>query len=156
MTSRMSDAILKKTVETMAASKTATEAATKLGISRSTLTNRLAHARDIGLPDGVAGKNVAPVRKVGLSRKEFLGQFDASTRIREAIRRGIKELGADRIVKDAEFRQLCGETAGPAWGQVADDEEFSPYRFLCDGKKWWATVAVVKYVLANVGGARAV
>ena len=133
-----------------------TAAAKKLGLPRSTMHCRLVRA---GIVPSGGGRSVSvrAQRSVGLSRKEFVGQYDVATRTREAIRRALKEQGPDRIVKDVDFRQACGEGSAArsgVWSQVADEDEFAGNRFVCEGKKWWAGKAAVSWVLENVSGAK--
>src|SRR5581483_4193877 len=60
------------------------------------------------IPDG---------KRRGMTREEFAATNDFSTRTRLAIRRTVKTLRADEILKDAEFRSECAWGPGAAGGK---------------------------------------
>jgi len=98
------------------------------------------------IPDG---------KRRGMTREEFAATNDFSTRTRLAIRRTVKTLRADEILKDAEFRSECGVGAGSGWRQIADEPEFLPYQFrLGDRDYFWATPKTVEWAVQNVAKAR--
>ncbi len=152
----VSRTVLKRTVAAMAKAGSVTEAAKLLGVSRSTFDGRLKAAAREGLYGPPKANGVPSGRQAGMTVKDFAAQFDAATRIRAAIRDGLKRLGAGRIIKDGEFRGFCGEGAGPTWAQVSDEDEFADCRFECARKLWWASAATVRQVLDGVSGTRAI
>ncbi len=152
MAEPLSSEVLRKTVQVVENCKgDLGKAAAMLHVHRESVRRRLAAARGIVLKQG----SLVMKKKDGLSRKEFMSQFDVATRVRESIRKAIKALGSDEIVKDSGFRtDHCGESNVAAWRQVVDEVEFLQYQFSFEGKTWWATAATVKWAVQNVTRAR--
>jgi DNA-directed RNA polymerase subunit K/omega len=105
----------------------------------------------------------APVRqkrpgKPGLSKKEFLEEFDPYTRALRDINRGLLKLEDERYVKDGEFRKVCGVTDLRMWRDIVidPDEGFTPYQFSFGEQRWWTTEESVKGMLAENLKAKAV
>ena len=148
---RLTDKMLK---ETQAAYKkaggVAVKAAKMLGLPVTTLKTRLEDMRKKGIGNGLAKR-----RANGVTREAFLAQHDSTTRIRDAIKDGIKRLEEGVVVKDTEFRQaVCGVPGSFMWRGVAREKDFRKHQFECDLKTWWGTPATVKWILANVTKAR--
>lgn len=99
-------------------------------------------------------KTEAPKRpKRGMSKAEFAAQFDLDTRMRVALRKVVRELGADEILKDSEMRKECGSPSN-GWKNVTEDEEFHPYQFRLGNDLFWASKNTVDWVLGNMSKAR--
>ena len=96
--------------------------------------------------------------KPGLSKREFLEEFDPYTRALRDINRGLLKLEDERYIKDGEFRKLCGVTDLRMWRDIVidPDEGFTPYQFLFGEQRWWTTEESVKGMLAENLKAKAV
>lgn len=92
-------------------------------------------------------------RKRGLTAREFIEQHDAATKTRLAIRRLLKQLRGNEILKDADMRSECGAPSN-GWRQIAEEQEFLPYQFAHEGRYWWASPKTITEVCATVGKAR--
>lgn len=108
------------------------EAARALKVPRSTLSKWV----------GKAPKTKLRVQKAGMSRDEFMKEFDPITKARVAIQEAVEEyLEDDRYVKENEMKKLAGITDPKLWRAVADDPEdgFCKYQFEYGGFRWWTT-----------------
>jgi len=105
---------------------------------------------------------VGPAKKTskpGLSKREFLEEFDPYTRTIRDIRRGMKKfLEDDRYIKDHEFRKLCGGGDLRIWREIAidPDEGFTPYQFLYGENRWWTTKKSAAEMIASNNKAKVV
>ena len=97
--------------------------------------------------------STSKARKRGISKQEFAEHNDYDTKTRVAIRRVLKSIGHDEVLKDCEFRSECG-VASSGWRQIAEEEEFLPCQFQHDGKNFWARPQTVAWVLDNVAKAK--
>jgi len=141
----------------------ATKAAIRLGIDRTTVGRRLRLARERKLVKG-SEKNLfkrtrrikaKQQKKTVVSLDDFRSQFDSYTRTREAIQRGLEQLEENSVVRDTDFRQeFCGLAPANGWRQVAEEEQFRKYQFLCGGKIWWGTPNTVKKAINMVSKAK--
>ena len=98
--------------------------------------------------------NGGDAKRRGLSRQEFAEQNDYATKCRLAIRRVVKSLNRDEILKDADFRTECGVSLHSSWRSIAEAPEFHKYQFKFDDRYWWACPETVKWALENVAKAR--
>ena len=79
--------------------------------------------------------------KPGMTKREFLEEYDPYTRTLRDINRGLTKLENDRYIKDNEFRKLCGVGDLRMWRDVVvdPDEGFTGYQFLYGDQRWWTT-----------------
>ena len=97
--------------------------------------------------------------KPGMTKREFLEEFDPYTRTRRDINRGLtKHLESDRYIKDAEFRKLCGVSDHRMWRDVVVDpaEGFTGYQFIYGEQRWWTTEKSAAEMIAATMKAKAV
>ena len=96
-----------------------------------------------------------PERTIGLSRAALAEKYDMGAKTRAAIRKAVKSLRKDQILEDAEFRTtLCSGISTAAWQHVAEEEEFTPFRFhLRNRGRVWCVPADKAWCLTNIQGA---
>jgi len=113
-----------------------------------------------GMSVGAATAPQKPKRpgKPGLSKQEFLEEFDPYTRALRDINRGLLKLEDERYIKDGEFRKVCGVTDLRMWRDIVidPDEGFTAYQFLFGEQRWWTTQESAKEMLAENLKAKAV
>ena len=125
---------LSKAKKLVAKHGTVAAAARAASVPRTTLSSILKRTK----------KGVAPTtnRKVGLSRKEFMSEYDPATKTKLVLRKVISEhLEDDRYISDYELRKLAGIGDPRMWRDIANDpdEDFTKYQFEACGKRWWTT-----------------
>lgn len=79
---------------------------------------------------------------VGISKAEFMAEYDPTTKTKLALRNVVREhLEDDRYIKDHELRKLAGVGDPRLWRDIADDpdEGFTKYQFEFGGTRWWTT-----------------
>ena len=104
---------------------------------------------------------IMDLNKTGLSRSQLRDKFDANTKARNAIRRGLGTLieaenpEDDPILDEAQFRsERCGDINTIGFRRIADEPEFVKYQFLVGGKVFWTTPRTKIWALENVSRAR--
>ena len=113
-------------------------------------------AIDMGTAQGLSEKKAS---KPGMTKREFMEEFDPYTKIIRDIRRGMKKfLEENRYIKDHEFRKLCGGGDLRLWREIAidPDEGFTPYQFLYGENRWWTTKESAAEMIASNNKAKAV
>jgi hypothetical protein len=157
----MNEADVKKTIRAYEKHKrNATWAAKELGIGPSTMRGRIIRLKQ----QGRIKEDIKPVRKPtgkkkgtgnkAMTRQEFMSIYDTNTKIREGIRRGLKALTGDDVVRDVDFRtDWCGVSNATGWRSVAEEEEFAEYQFVCDGVRW-ALPETVEWAVESIPKAR--
>lgn len=95
-------------------------------------------------------------KKMAFSREQFVSEFDADTKTRQAIRAGLAQL-EDEIVPDAAFRQdYCENAATAGWRAVCGEHEFHGHRLAVSSSIFWGSKESVKWALQNVHNAKAI
>tara|TARA_R110000824_G_scaffold7514_1_gene33995 strand:- start:1690 stop:2184 length:495 start_codon:yes stop_codon:yes gene_type:complete len=105
---------------------------------------------------GVPAKKTS---KPGLTKREFMEEFDPYTKTIRDIRRGMKKfIEENRYIKDHEFRKLCGVSDHRMWREIAidPDEGFTPYQFLYGENRWWTAKESAAEMVASNNKAKAV
>jgi len=168
MAQSLSEAELKKTVNTFKETGSKKEAARKLGIRPKTVTQRLTTACRKGLTS-MSELRQKPTQSCSLgsssvmNREQFMTKYDIRTRQEAAIKEGVKrlkEMANDRpeddpILGDQEFKQeCCGGVLSQGFRSVAEQREFLQYQFKVGEKVFWTTPRTKKWALANVSRAR--
>lgn len=98
-----------------------------------------------------------PRKKRGLTKDEFRAQNDYSTKVRLAIRKVLRTLGPDEILKDGEFRAEAGVAGNHGWREIAAEPEFLPYQFVLGDVRnglFWALPRTTSWACSNVAKAR--
>ncbi len=125
------------------------DAMAKTGASRSRVQHvALDLRREAGLEGHPAGEGPRT-----LSRLDILATHDISTRLRIAIREGIKQLKANAMIPDPEFRtKVCHMRTPTGWRDVRHEQEFLPYQFRVDAETvYWGTAADVEWATGPNG-----
>jgi hypothetical protein len=154
---KLTDDVLLETVRIFKEEGTTAKTAVRLRLDQGTICRRLNRAKECGLIEmgffhSANGEN----KNNSFSRDEFREQFDLEAQTREAIRKAIKELGVDEILRDADFRQeRCRiGTITQSWRQIIKEDEFLKNQFFCDKKIWWADSDTVVWACDNIAKAR--
>lgn len=95
----------------------------------------------------------AKPRKRGMSKREFAEAHDYNTKTRLAIRRTLKTLKSDEIIKDADFRIECGANSN-GFRLIAEEPEFLTYQFKVDDRYFWALPDTIEEIIKIVAKAR--
>lgn len=107
----------------------------------------------------------APTRKkslktLGLSRAEFLGRYDPTTRMRNMLKEAVGLIERGRFYEDYELRRAVGCGDAKLWRDLAGDpsEGFTDYQFIISpgDKTIWSDRATVSDLLATNRKARSV
>jgi hypothetical protein len=98
-------------------------------------------------------------KKAGMSRDEFMREFDPITKTRAAIQTAIEMyVESDRYIKENEMKKLAGINDPRIWRDVVDDpdEGFTEYQFDFGNSRWWTTPESRDEMIENNPKAKAV
>lgn len=106
-------------------------------------------------------QKIMDMNKTGISRSQLKDKFDANTRNRNAIRRGLQTISEsenpedDPILDEAQFRsERCGDLNTIGFRRIADEPEFLDYQFKVGDKVFWTTPRTKQWALGNVSRAK--
>jgi len=108
-------------------------------------------------PAGI--KASAPIKKIGMSRGEFMARYDPTTRVRKQLAAAAKLIQRGIIYKDYELRREVGCSDARLWREIAKDpdEGLSELQFAVTGEGvYWSDAATVREILETVTKAKAV
>lgn len=125
-----------------------------LGVTQHTA-QRILDAVRAGNPVVLPETKASTIPKgASLTKEQFRAKHDIVTRCREAITKGIANIGRDEFVPDFQFRAALGMSGSPCFRSVA--AQFAHNQVRADGTLYWAHAETVTWALHNVQGARSV
>jgi len=104
-------------------------------------------------------QEAAHQKKLGMTRGDFMAQYDPTTRVRRQLKAAAKIIQRGTIYKDYELRREVGCSDARLWREIAKDPEegLSELQFVISGEGvYWSDKATVADILRTVTKAKAV